>query len=134
MDAGQLDQLIGLEQNQRIADDMGGGAGNWVEVAELWARVAPLRGREQIVAQKEDSRTVYRVTCYRDAVAELPAALTDLRLVWKTNNSVTMNIREDMDAGLDPLFAGFLAETMHDAAALAGVAGGFTEGFDEGFN
>ena len=110
MDAGQLTEQIDLQESQRVSDGMGGGQQSWVTVATVWARIAPLRGREQIVAQKEESRTVYRVTCYRDAVAGVFS--TDLRVLWKTNGDIAMNIREDMDAGRGPMFKSFLAESI----------------------
>ena len=104
----KLDQRITLSQEQERDDGGGGYDLAWVDVATVWASVQPVRGREQVSADKQEGTTLYRVTVRAKAV---PGGVgSDMRLTWKTNGDMTMNVREVLDEGPRAGFVAFYAE------------------------
>lgn len=50
--AGLLDRRVSLERRVEVVDDSGQPVIQWFPVAEVWARVEPLGGRENFGAQQ----------------------------------------------------------------------------------
>lgn len=50
MNAGLLTQRLTLQQRTATTDGLGQAAGAWQDVATVWARAQPLRGREFFAA------------------------------------------------------------------------------------
>ncbi len=86
---GALDQRIRFEQEARTPDGAGGASRTWVEVATVWASVAPVRARETDIAQKKQGETTYQIVVRRRT--DITPAM---RAVWVTNGNLAMNIRE----------------------------------------
>ncbi len=57
MRAGSLDTLIELWHSTLIADSFGQPVAHWLKLADLWANVRFLNGREFITADKETAET-----------------------------------------------------------------------------
>lgn len=76
--AGQFDQRITLQSKSVTRSEIGEEIVEWQDVATLWARVEPIRGREWFAAAQMQSAADYRVTIrYRAGVTR------DMRIVWR---------------------------------------------------
>lgn len=58
---GELDQRITIQREVRGDDGMGGSDLTWETVAEVWAHVRPMSGRELERAHKVGAETMYLV-------------------------------------------------------------------------
>ena len=105
MQVGDLQDYVALDENQAVTGPGGSAPPVWVEVAQGAAKVQPLRGREQVTAEKERARTLYKVWMPRRAIN------SGWRLRWLSNGGVEMNVREVLDHGPRDLFIEFIAET-----------------------
>lgn len=75
--AGKFDRRITLQQKSVTRAGNGEEVVSWVAVAELWARVEPIRGREFFAAAEMHDATDHRVTIrYRTGVTR------DMRVMW----------------------------------------------------
>lgn len=62
MQAGKLRHLVTLQSlGARVDDGIGGGSIPFADVAELWASIEPLSGRELLLAGQLDDRMTTRV-------------------------------------------------------------------------
>lgn len=76
--AGQFDQRVTLQAKSVTRSAIGEEIVTWEPVAELWARVEPIRGREWFAAAQMQDATDHRVTIrYRAGVTR------DMRVVWR---------------------------------------------------
>jgi SPP1 family predicted phage head-tail adaptor len=62
MRIGQLRHLIQLQQETTVSDGMGGHVSTWATVAEAFAAIEPLSGREYFAAQQTQSTVTHKVT------------------------------------------------------------------------
>lgn len=79
LNAGQFDQRVTLQQ--RESDDVDGNGqpvADWEDVATVWAKVEPLRGREYFAAGQTQSQVDVKVTV-RYRVGVVPT----MRLMWR---------------------------------------------------
>jgi SPP1 family predicted phage head-tail adaptor len=75
--ARDLDQRVTLQRQLANQDGLGNSTGQWVDVADVWARVQPLRGKEFFAAgQMQSSAEVRIVIRWRDDV------LPTWRVMW----------------------------------------------------
>lgn len=71
MRAGRLRHRIRLKRQEKVADGGGGHSLEWVDVATVWARVAPLSGNAKYAAQQTTAETTHEVEIrYRRGVDE----------------------------------------------------------------
>jgi SPP1 family predicted phage head-tail adaptor len=82
---GEFRERISLQQEVRLGDSGGGAMVNWEEVAELWAAVEPLSGRENIQGEKISAVQSYRVRFRCEEYVR-----TAMRMVWQER---VLNIR-----------------------------------------
>lgn len=61
MKSETLDQLITLQQPSLVRDGVGQPIQTWGTVAQVWAQVQPLRGRELLAAQAVRSEQTIKV-------------------------------------------------------------------------
>lgn len=102
MNPGTLDNRITIQSETRTADDYGGAALAWTDVATVWANVKPLTGREHGGMAAVEAPAMYRFTIRRRSdVAE------GMRVSW---NSQTFNIRFVGDPGSRALYMTLDAE------------------------
>ena len=67
---GALRHRLTLEQTSLTADGGGGVTENWVQVAQIWGAIEPLKGRERVEAARIAGRHMYDISMrYRDDVA-----------------------------------------------------------------
>lgn len=92
--AGALDERITITREALTPDEIGGAVPSWSHVATVWAKVAPLSGRERDMANQTESPRNYRFTVRRSA--QSAAFTTKDRLTWRGK---VMNIRFIADAG-----------------------------------
>lgn len=59
---GELASRVVLESEVRTPDGGGGATIGWVPVAEVWASVRPLAGRETFVAEALSGRVTHAIT------------------------------------------------------------------------
>jgi len=76
--AGKFDQRVTIQSKVVTRNSIGDEVVTWGAVAEAWARVEPLRGREWFAAAQEQSAVEYRVTVrYRAGITR------DMRVMWR---------------------------------------------------
>lgn len=61
MKAGRLRSRITLQKYQSSRDDFGQVIQNWVDIANVWAEVKAVTGKELMLSQQEMSGTTIRV-------------------------------------------------------------------------
>lgn len=89
--AGLLDQRVTLQRRQSGVDSLGQASESWQNVATVWGRVEPIRGREFFSAAQQQSETSVRVTIrYRTDID------TACRVMWRDQ-------AHDIMAVIDPL-------------------------------
>ncbi len=82
--ASRLRQKLTLQSEIQTADGAGGYTRSWEEVAELWAEIIPISGREKLFAMQLESSVTHRVLIrWRSGVN------SGQRLI---NDSLTLNI------------------------------------------
>lgn len=100
--SSRLRQRLTLQQEIQLTDGAGGYTRSWKEIADLWAEVIPLSGREKLVAGKLESKLSHKiVTRYRSDVS--PAH----RLVFENR---AFNIRYVLDVTEDKTLLELLVE------------------------
>lgn len=72
MPAGFLRDRATIQQRAQTQDDYGGVVDSWVDVATVWAGVAPLKGREFFAGAQAQSEVTMKVTV-RGGVAVKPS-------------------------------------------------------------
>lgn len=78
LNAGDLDQQITLQAPASTVDALGQRVESWSDVATVWARALPLRGREFFAAgQTQSEATVRFVLRYRSDIA------ANMRVLWR---------------------------------------------------
>lgn len=76
--AGLLDRRVRLERRQEETDDSGQSVARWLPLAEVWARVEPLGGREGFGQQQFVATGDVRFTIrWRDDVTPLHRVVYD---------------------------------------------------------
>lgn len=61
LSAGALDKRVTFRTRAAGEDTLGQRTGAWVDVATLWARVVPLRGREWLAAGQTHMEVTHRI-------------------------------------------------------------------------
>lgn len=88
---GDLDQRVRIETQSNASDGYGGSVLTWTLLAEVWARVRPVSGRERAEAAAVEAPALYRVVIRRRS------DLTEgMRVVW---NGQAFNLRFIADGG-----------------------------------
>jgi SPP1 family predicted phage head-tail adaptor len=59
---GEMRSRVALERPDDAVDDTGSLTRVWTQVADLWARITPLRGAEGFVAGQQETSILYDVT------------------------------------------------------------------------
>lgn len=75
---GELNQRVTIERRQGASNALGEQADGWTPVATVWARVQPLRTRDQFAAGQAGRATDHRVLIRHRADVD-----GGCRLVWK---------------------------------------------------
>lgn len=91
MNQGKLDQRVRLYRRIQVPDGGGGFADEWDFIAECWANVKALSGRERMMAEQLEAPRNYRVTVRRRA-----GLIEADRIVWRDRN---LNVRFIADEG-----------------------------------
>lgn len=66
---GTLRHRLTLEQTSLTPDGGGGVTENWVQVAQVWGEIEPLKGRERVEAARIAGRHMYDISLrFRDDV------------------------------------------------------------------
>lgn len=96
MPAGQRDQLIRFQYQERAEDGGGGYETTWTNRHGVTVRagVVPISGREQLSAMQTEGRALYRVL-----IPNLRDITLSDRIVWTSNGGRILNIRDLGDAG-----------------------------------
>ncbi len=102
MTPGALDQRIRIEAQTTAADGYGGTTLAWSLVAEVWAMVRPVSGRERVAAAEIEAPAMYRFTIRR-----LSGLGEALRVVW---NGQAYNVRFIADLGPRAMYVTLDAE------------------------
>lgn len=77
MRAGQLRHRVTIQQKDPTQDQYGEQVPTWNQVAEVWAAVEPLRGREFLEAQRVGAEVTTRIRIrHRDEITP------EMRVVW----------------------------------------------------
>lgn len=76
--AGNLDQRVTLQQRDASLNTLGQASDTWTNVAEVWARVEPLKGREFFAAGQMQSEATTRIT-----IRYLAGVTERNRVLWR---------------------------------------------------
>ncbi len=91
--SSRLRQRMTLQQEQRTPDTAGGYVRSWQDVADIWAEVIPLSGKEKLFAAQLQSEITHRILIrYRTGISAAH------RLVFETrvfNIRSVINVREE---------------------------------------
>ena len=94
MDPGQLNQRITLQAPGATVDALGQRVETWANVADVWAQVQPLKGREFFAAGAMQSEATVRVRMrWRDGVTGA------MRVLWRGVPHALVAEPVDVDAG-----------------------------------
>ena len=78
MKAGQMNRQITIQSPSQTIDAYGGPVFSWSDVATVWAKVHPLRGRELIAAQAAQNETTVKFYIrYRPGITSAKRVLYD---------------------------------------------------------
>jgi SPP1 family predicted phage head-tail adaptor len=78
LNAGQLDQRITVQSPSASVDALGQRVETWTQVAVLWAKATPLRGREFFAAGAMQSEAAVKFTIrYRTGITGA------MRVLWR---------------------------------------------------
>lgn len=61
MNAGTLKHRVTLQQETKVTDEGGGSTITWANVADVWASVEPLSGRELFAAQQVRGTLTHKI-------------------------------------------------------------------------
>jgi len=100
--AGTMRERITIQSETASADGQGGSTSGWTTFSTVWARVQPLRGREQREALQVQDEQVYQVT-----VRYLAGVTPKMRILWGAR---TLNIRSVVNADERKRFLEMVAE------------------------
>jgi SPP1 family predicted phage head-tail adaptor len=76
--AGQLNEKVTVQQPSASVDGLGQRVESWSDLAEVWARPEPIRGREYFAAGQMQSEAGVRFTVrYRSDITRV------MRVVWR---------------------------------------------------
>ena len=78
LNAGELDQRITVQSPSATVDTLGQRVESWANVATLWAKATPLRGREFFAAGAMQNDAVVRFT-----IRWRPAVDGAMRVLWR---------------------------------------------------
>lgn len=99
---GELRERITIERAATADDGAGGETVSWSSYATIWAKVQPVRGREEVRLGRLSSVETYLVVIrHRTDLSELD------RVVWRGK---TLNIRTMQDRDMDRAFLTIEAE------------------------
>lgn len=115
MRAGCLNKLVWVQRPGGSRDAVGGRLTSWTTVAEAWASIEPLTGREAFLAAQRQAASSHLITLsFARAIAAINASW---RVVWGQ--------RCTADAAADTLtVTGAVAYAVDDIVELANYGGG----------
>lgn len=88
---GTFDQRVSLQRKSKTDDGAGGAVTTWTTLAEVWAHVRAMTGREREVSMRNEARANYVVTIRRrDGLTHID------RIVWQGRH---LNVRFIKDEG-----------------------------------
>lgn len=95
---GRLRHRVSLQAATITRDEFGGEIRTWAEVADLWADIEPLQGREFLEGRRQETELDTRIRIrYRLGV------LPGMRIVWASaeSGSRTYDIQSVIEHGAD---------------------------------
>ncbi len=93
--SSRLRHRLTLQQEDTTEDGAGGYARSWQDIADVWAEIIPLSGKELLFAGQLQAEVTHRILIrYRDAVHAGQRLVFDGRVF---NIHAVMNIRENDD-------------------------------------
>jgi len=97
--AGDLSHRITLQQQERTQDESSGEMVTvWVDLADVWAQIVPMSGREFIAASAEQSEVRGRMVIrYRDDIN------ASMRVVYRGQKYDIAAVLPDNDSGVEHL-------------------------------
>ena len=78
INAGRLTERVTLQARQGTQNALGEAVGAWVDIATVWAEVAPLRGREYFASGQMQSTVEVKVT-----IRNRPDVVPTMRVVHR---------------------------------------------------
>lgn len=97
LDAGELRHYIRIDSRTNTRDsNTGESVTTWTKLADVWAKISPLSGKEFIAAQSVSSEVTGRVTIrYRDDVSATN------RIVYRNKVYNIVAVLPDNESGLE---------------------------------
>jgi len=79
--SSQLRQKLTLQREVRTNDDVGGYVRSWVDVADLWAEIIPMRGNEKLFGNQVQAVVTHKIKLrYREGVTPEMRLMYDNRV------------------------------------------------------
>lgn len=110
INAGQMDQRVTLQQRAAGQNTLGEVVGTWTDVATVWAKVEPLRGREYFASGQMQTAVEVRITI---------RARADVRTTWRV---LWRGQAHEVVSVIDPRAGGEYLELMCTAGIRDGRA------------
>lgn len=80
----KMDQRITLQRVTRATDSIGGTTETWSDLATVWARVAPMGGREMLDAQRINPQTRFKaIIWWKGDASGAPYYTAADRVLWR---------------------------------------------------
>lgn len=104
LQARDLDTFCTIRRRQESPDEMGGGTVDWIEVAQVWANIRPMRGGERFFAQQitPDSGYVIGIRNRDDLresdVIDTPLGRYDVKFIRQDRRAPFL----ELECSLDP--------------------------------
>lgn len=96
MRASDLRHRVSVQQRATTRDSFGGQSTAWAEVAQVWAHIQPLNGRELVAAAAVQSDTTHAITVRYNPAFAKPEDADKLRIVWNGRIfNISASINED---------------------------------------
>lgn len=91
--SSRLRQRLTLQQEVRTLDDGGGYVRSWQNIADLWAEIVPVTGRETLSYGQIIGEVTHRITLrYRDGITAANRLVFESRIF---NIRSVFNVREE---------------------------------------
>ncbi len=67
--SSKLRQRLTLQQEMRTSDEAGGYTRSWIDIADLWAEIIPMRGSEKVFGNQVQAAVTHKIKLrYREDV------------------------------------------------------------------
>lgn len=82
--SGQLKHRVRIQQPATVKDALGAPTQSWVDVANVWADIQPISGREARIADRLSSRVSHQIMVRYRTDFDDPQRVAQMRVLYRT--------------------------------------------------